>query len=114
MIPTSHSPPLEFREGSIRAVIDLRAYRLTALKKVGYRLAERFTLVLGESSVTSIPVTFVFPPRTLEATAIASVRLFYQDLLDQELREQLAEESQPIRALILAHAFSRTDLVRRR
>jgi His-Xaa-Ser system protein HxsD len=113
MTAPSHSAPLAFRDGSVCTVIDLRAYRLTAVKKVGYRLAERFTVVLGESSLTSISVTFVFPPTTTEACAIAAVRVFYQDLLDQELREHLAEESRPIRALILAHAFSRTDLVRR-
>ena len=31
----------------------------------------------------------------------------------QELREQIGEETRAVRALILAQAFSRTDLIRR-
>jgi His-Xaa-Ser system protein HxsD len=41
------------------------------------------------------------------------VRQFFQELLDQELREQIAEETAPVRTLILAHAFSKADLIKR-
>jgi hypothetical protein len=41
------------------------------------------------------------------------MRTFFQELLDQELREQIAEEINPVRTLILAHAFSKVDLIKR-
>jgi His-Xaa-Ser system protein HxsD len=41
------------------------------------------------------------------------MRSFFQELLDQELRERIAEETDAIRSLILAQAYSKTDLIRR-
>lgn len=41
------------------------------------------------------------------------VRQFFQELLDQELREHIADETNAVRTLILAHAFSNVDLIER-
>ncbi len=95
-------------------LLDLRTNRLTAVKKAAYRLADRLTVALGTPTADApdlLPVTFLFKPRTSEATAAEAARAFYQELLDQELREQIAAETAPLRALILAHAFSKTDLI---
>jgi His-Xaa-Ser system protein HxsD len=108
------APSLTFQDGAIHAVVDLRAYRLAAVQKSAYRIADRCTAVLGELAGDSLPLTFLFPAGANEEAALATVKLFFQDLLDQELREKVSEETKPIRALILAQAFSRTDLVRRR
>jgi His-Xaa-Ser system protein HxsD len=102
-----------FRDGSVQTTIDLRVYRLAAVQKTAYRLADRCTAVLGTAVNHSLPVTFVFPPRTSESAAREALRLFFQELLDQELREQIGDETRAFRSLILAHAFSRTDLLRR-
>jgi His-Xaa-Ser system protein HxsD len=110
---TNDSELLKFRDGSVRAEVDVRCYRLSAVQKVAYKLAEKCTVVLGSVDVTSLPITFLFPPTTSETAALEVIRLFFQDLLDQELREQIAEETRPLRALLLAHAFSKTDLIRR-
>jgi His-Xaa-Ser system protein HxsD len=107
------SDPLKLREGSVRAEIDVRCYRLSAVQKVAYKLAKRCTVILGGLDGSSLPLTFSFPPTTHEPEALDVIRLLFQDLLDQELREQIAEETRPIRALLLAHAFSKTDLIRR-
>ena len=85
----------------------MRCYRLSAVQKVAYKLAEKCTVVLGGVDVTSLPITFLFPPATSETVALDVIRLFFQDLLDQELREQIAEETRPLRALLLAHAFQK-------
>lgn len=92
--------------------LDLRAYRLTAIKKTGYRLAERCTLVIGEIAGDVAHVTLRFRANTSEASALETERAFFQELLDQELREEVGEETAPIRTLIIAHAFSRTNLIR--
>jgi His-Xaa-Ser system protein HxsD len=94
-------------------MLDLRAYRLSAVQKACYRFAEHFTAVLGTQDGQLLPVTCLFRSDTREATALDAVRRFFQELLDQELREQIGEETRAVRALILAQAFSRTDLIRR-
>jgi His-Xaa-Ser system protein HxsD len=102
-----------FCEGRIEATVDLRVYRLAAVQKAAYRFAERFTVVLGTQHDHVQPIAFVFRPSTAEPDALDAFRLFFEELLDQELREHIGEETRAIRALIIAQAFSRTDLVKR-
>jgi His-Xaa-Ser system protein HxsD len=97
----------------IAATVDLRVYRLSAVKKTAYRIAEKCTVMLGALEGDALSLELRFSARTSDEDARAIERLFFQDLLDQELREQIGEETRPMRALVLAHAFSRTDLVRR-
>ncbi|HEX3474900.1 MAG TPA: His-Xaa-Ser system protein HxsD [Kofleriaceae bacterium] len=99
--------------GEIALVIDLRSYRLTAVKKAAYRFADRFTAVLGSPEHDRIPVVLRFAPGITETAAQAHVRQFFQELLDQELREHIAGETNAVRTLILAHAFSNVDLIER-
>lgn len=99
--------------GSERVTIDLRVYRLAAVKKAAYRLADRVTVVLGAPDGDDLPLTFLWKPGTAESVAVETIRAFFDEVLDQELREHVAEETAPVRALILAHAFSKTDLIRR-
>jgi His-Xaa-Ser system protein HxsD len=101
---------LVFCNGRIAVTIDLRVYRLSAVQKAGYRLASKCTIVLGEIRDATLGVTLVFNATTSEPDAFEVARLFYQELLDQELREKVGEETSSLRALILAHAFSRTNL----
>ena len=97
----------------VAATVDLRVYRLSAVKKAAYRIAEKCTVVLGALDGDALSLELRFAVRTSDEDAQTIERLFFQDLLDQELREQIGEETRPMRALVLAHAFSRTDLVRR-
>ncbi|MCW5801091.1 MAG: His-Xaa-Ser system protein HxsD [Deltaproteobacteria bacterium] len=103
----------ELVDGAIPLTIDLRAYRLGAIKKAGYRLAERCTLVIARVEGECLFGSLAFRPTVDAAAAREVARQFFQELLDQELREELAEETSSMRALILAHAFSKTDLIRR-
>ena len=111
-VPENGSAALVFRDGAIRAVIDLRVYRLTAVKKTAYRLADKVTAILGEPREHSLALELAFPPGTPEGDAQKVGRLFFQELLDQELREQIGAETSAIRSLIIAQAFSRTDLIK--
>jgi len=115
-LPTGDDDPeLGFAlvDGAIALVIDVRVYRLTAVKKTAYRLADRCTAVIGALADPLVPVTLRFKPGTTEAGARETARLFFQELLDQELREQIADETSAVRTLILAHAFSKADLIKR-
>lgn len=102
-----------FQEGRVRLVLDLRIYRLTAIQKTSYRFAREFTAVLGPLDGNLLSATFEFPQSTTCEHATTRMREFFTELLDQELREQIAEETHAIRSLIIAQAFSKTDLVRR-
>lgn len=106
-------PELQMIDGVIGLVIDVRVYRLTAVKKAAYRVANKCTAILGPPDDHLLPVSLRFKPGTTEASAREAARTFFQELLDQELREQIAEETNPVRTLILAHAFSKADLIKR-
>ncbi|XYI02571.1 His-Xaa-Ser system protein HxsD [Sorangium sp. So ce1128] len=99
--------PFSFRDGYIAITVDLRAYRLSAVQKAAYRMAAKCTAVVGKIHDQSLEVTLTFPPTTSERAALEAARLFFEELLDQELREKVGEETASLRALILAHAFSR-------
>lgn len=103
----------QFIDGAVSIAIDLRSYRLAAVKKAGYRLADRCTAVLGTMDGNTLPLTLRFKRGATEPAAREAARLFFQELLDQELREQIAEETTSVRTLILAHAFSKVDLIKR-
>lgn len=93
--------------------LDSRQYRTIAIQKAAYRLADRCTVALGSPEGELLPLTFTFRAGTGEAAAEEAVRLFHQELLDEGLRAVLHEETQALRALILAHTFSRVDLIDR-
>ncbi|WP_437819564.1 His-Xaa-Ser system protein HxsD [Sorangium sp. So ce1078] len=105
--------PFAFRDGHIVVTVDLRIYRLAAVQKAAYRMAAKCTVVIGEIHDHSLDVALAFPPTTGEQAAREAARLFFQELLDQELREKLGEETASLRTLILAHAFSRARVPRR-
>ena len=105
--------PLKFRDGSVRTEVDVRCYRLSAVQKVAYRLAEKCTVVLGSVDITSLPITFLFPPTTSETAAFDVIRLFFQDLLDQELREQIAERDETSTRSPARSCIFKDDLIRR-
>jgi His-Xaa-Ser system protein HxsD len=108
-----NSPAFSQSEGIVEVTIDLRNYRLTAVKKTAYRLADKCTVVFGNIDGDRLPLTFSFRVTSTPSSRDEVLRLFFQDLLDQELREEVAVETAALRHLILAHAFSRTDLIQR-
>ena len=111
--PMKEVPSLQFANDEVATIVDLRSYRLVAVKKAAYVVADRCTAILGTPEGDCLPITFRFKPGTAEVAALEAVRRFFQEALDQELREAVSAETAPLRALILAQAFSRTDLVRR-
>lgn len=102
-----------FDGDAVRAKLDLRVYRLLAVKKAAYRFADRFTAVFGAPDGDTLPIVFKLKAGTGESAATQLVHAFFQELLDQELREQIGEEIGPMRTLILAQASSKTGLIRR-
>lgn len=89
------------------------AYSLSAVQNAGYRLARRCALAIDAVGPDAIVLALLVPAGTTDDAAREMTAEFYRHLADQQLREKVREETQGVRELILAHAFSRTDLVRR-
>lgn len=89
--------------------LDLSVYRLDAIKKAAYRFGGRcFTSIeLPEASTARVTLTPRGGPELLEQLAGE----FRNEVLDQELREVVAKETEAIRNLIVVQAFSKTSLL---
>lgn len=106
-------PPVVIGPDGIEIQVDLRVFRLIAVQKTAYRLADRCTAAFGVVEGDVLPVILRLAPSTTDDLARVLADAFLRELLDQELRERVGEETAPLRALILAHAFSRTGLIER-
>jgi len=84
-------------------------FRLDSIKKVAYRLSGRCSFdfeIVGPDIVCKL----LFAQPQTEESITALELSFRNELLDQDLRERIAEETAPLRSAILAFAFSNTGL----
>jgi len=88
---------------------DISVYRLTAIKKAAHKFGDRFHILIRPT--TDGRVEAVLKAKTSLADPKRVVGEFCNEVLDQELRELVAQETQAVRDLILAHAFSKTSLL---
>jgi len=87
-------------------VFDARLHSLLAIKKAAYRLLGRATIgVQLEGDSISCQIS----PAPDEDIAVLA-RDFRNEVLDQDLRDEIAAETAPLRNAILAHVFSKTGL----
>ena len=90
--------------------IDFHAdvYRPAAVKKAAYRLSDRLHMHIEPCGNDVLRVTM----RLRAGGDIESLGgEFCNEVLDQELREAVAEETRPVRDLIMAQAFSAVSFV---
>lgn len=88
---------------------DARVFSLLAVKKAAYRYLDKFAAEIRLESPEIICMVKCMRP--LSPTHLAELLDdFRKEVLDQDLREQIKSETEPIRRLILAHAFSQTGL----
>lgn len=88
---------------------DEAVYCLTAIKKAAYKFSDRCWFSI-ESQNRRVSVTVDLKdscPSTLQEV----LGEFSNEVLDQDLREHISKETEPLRNLIVAHAFSRTSLI---
>lgn len=97
--------------GSERRIdLDLNAFSIEAIKIAAYRCSARFAFdvtVNGGSAACRL----IFDDGTSPEGIEHAVSEFRKELLDQDLRLSIRTETESVRNLILAHAFSRTGLV---
>jgi His-Xaa-Ser system protein HxsD len=86
-------------------------YSLDAVKKAAYRLSDRLICEIASDGAETV---CSLRPRS-DASAGELQRLvdsFKLEILDQDLRQSIAAETEPLRNAILAYALSRADLPR--
>lgn len=90
--------------------INLNIYSLEAVKKTAYKFAGRAAIRIEQDGGNSVQVVFSFPESLQTSSPDKVIADFSTELLDQDLREIVKKETVLVRNLILAHAFSRTNL----
>lgn len=93
-------------------VFDAAAYRLSAVKKAALKFGDRFhTLITIVTTQNTNSIKVVLRAKSVVDSFEFLVGEFCNEVLDQDLRERISEETEAVRNLILAHAFSRTSLI---
>ena len=94
---------------AIEIVIDTGIFRLAAVKKAAYRFGDRCHVAMDSADQSGVVVRLT--PKNGAISAAALEGEFRNEVLDQELREVVADETLPVRNLLLAQAFSATSLL---
>jgi His-Xaa-Ser system protein HxsD len=95
-------------DGGFVARFDSEVYKLTAVKKAAYKYGNVFHIMIEE---TDGFILVSLRPTSSNSDPEETVGRFCNEVLDQELREEIAAETNGIRDLLLAHAFSKTSLI---
>jgi His-Xaa-Ser system protein HxsD len=97
--------------GRIELVFDLNVYDMDVIKKASYRFIDQFSIDISLRDDTQILCAVSYPPSKSFESVEHMVSEFKKEILDQDLRKQIRLETEGVRNLILAHAFSKTSLV---
>ncbi len=89
---------------------DATVFPLIAVKKAAYKSLRAFSANISlQGDLIHCQLTFSSPVSDEEGARL--VEDFRKEVLDQDLRERLKSETEAVRNVILAHAFSKTGLV---
>lgn len=94
----------------ITVEFDKRVFTTTAIKTAVYKYLDSFVCDIRIQD-DEVRCLLSFPTAISEVACAQLVDNFKKEVLDQDLREKLKAETEPVRNLILAHAFSRTGIV---
>ena len=91
-----------------KVVFNSKVFGLEAVKKAAYRFIDRFSIdIILADGLIECHLNFA----DAEKSVSFWVDEFKKEVLDQDLRQQVKAESEPVRNLILAHAFSQSSLI---
>jgi His-Xaa-Ser system protein HxsD len=86
-------------------------HSIVAVKKAAYKFIDRFSADISQEG-SIIKCALYFESDTSAEFIQNIVADFRKEVLDQDLRESLKSETESVRNLILAHAFSKTGLIK--
>jgi His-Xaa-Ser system protein HxsD len=93
---------------TVRTVsFDRSGHSLDAVQRAAYRLSDRLSAEIAEADGKVEATLHIADP---EADADAVLADFRNEVLDQVLRERIRAETEDVRKLVLALAFSQTGL----
>ena len=103
---------MAFALGGVRAIeVDGTVYSVPAILRSCYKLtALAYSLVLRSEGTPGNYLVLLWPRKTV-AHSEEILGELCAELADQELRERLAREMQPVRQLIVAQAFAEGNLL---
>lgn len=88
--------------------LDKSVYPLIVVEKAAYRYIDRLTITISQSESQ---IVCDIGDLAGNATSVeALIADFKRELLDQKLRHQIKQETEPVRNLILSLAFSKSGL----
>lgn len=90
---------------------DTNVYKLDVVKKAAYRFTDKFSVNFRLDS-SQVMCELNFPDKKSKEYIDQTINDFKSEVLDQDLREKISIETESVRNLILAHAFSRTSLIK--
>jgi His-Xaa-Ser system protein HxsD len=90
--------------------IDLRVYPLEVVQRAAFKCTDLASFNFSIVADHEVDVTATVKPTISVATGDVKAR-FQNELLDQKLRQTVADETKNERDLILAYAFSNTKLL---
>ena len=93
----------------LKLTFDPRIYSTAVVKKAAYRFGSRCHIQIEIGNDGEIVVTL--KPTSLRENLELLAGEFENEVLDQDLREIVAKETEGLRNLILAQAFSQTSLL---
>jgi len=95
-------------DGTLVVKFDHGIYRPSAVKKAAYKYGGLFSILITDSEkYTDVSLK----PTSNCQNPDEAAGQFCNEVLDQELREEIAAETRGIRDLLLAHTFSKTSLI---
>jgi His-Xaa-Ser system protein HxsD len=95
-------------DGARLLTFDSTVYRLNAIKRAAYKFGGQFHFLIEQHDGL---IKVRLKPKESCDSPEAMAGEFCNEVLDQELRETIAEETAGIRNLLLAQAFSKTSLI---
>lgn len=90
--------------------VDLSVFSLDSVKRAAYRFTDRFAANIQADGGTA-SCTLTFDAQQQDEIVERTVSEFQKELLDEDLRARIREETKESRNLILAYAFSRSGLI---
>jgi His-Xaa-Ser system protein HxsD len=98
-------------DGSLSILLDLAVYTDTSIKKASYKFAADCSILLLTHASNQMKAILSFSENTGLETKKTIARALCNEIIDQDLREKIAKETEATRNLILAQAFSQTSLL---
>ena len=95
---------------TIAVNFDSHVFSLIAVKKAAYKYIDSFSADISLTN-NEVKCLLKFTSRGSDESSSRLVDDFKREVLDQDLREQLKVETEAVRNLILAHAFSKTGMI---